>query len=122
MIFFDLKKMRFGSYFSFYLFLLKNYKIFYFNSEIKGRTLLRVTVGGNCGENQSSTLFDTVYNWVTSNIENSPNKYMKIQFFLFPHSSNFHHIIRQEKLKKVNTVTLNDLVFEHRNNFLIINN
>ena len=114
--------MRFGSYFSFYLFLLQNYKIFYFNSEIKGRTLLRVTVGGNCGENQSSTLFDTVYNWVTSNIENSPNKYMKIQFFLFPHSSNFHHIIRQEKLKKVNTVTLNDLVFEHRNNFLIINN
>lgn len=67
-------------------------------SEVGGRTLYRVLVGDAGGENETALLNETVPSWVTSNVEeNCPNKFIKVQFYLLPHSS----MLKQDRMKKV---------------------
>lgn len=73
-------------------------------SEVGGRTLYRVLVGDTAGDNETNLLMDTVPSWVISNIqENSTaaNKFIKIQFYLQPHSSVPSHLLKQDRNKKV---------------------
>lgn len=71
-------------------------------SEVGGRTLYRVLVGDAGGENETALLNETVPSWVTAIVEeNSPNKFIKVQFYLLPHSSVPAHVLKQDRLKKV---------------------
>lgn len=71
-------------------------------SEIGGRTLYRVIVGEAGGDTENALLNETVPSWVTSMIEdNSNGKFIKIQFYLQPHSSVPVHLLKQDRYKKV---------------------
>nr|CAH7720578.1 unnamed protein product [Callosobruchus chinensis] len=70
-------------------------------SEVGGRTLYRVLVGDTAGDTENALLNDTVPNWVISNIEdNCTNKFIKVQFYLQPHSSVPSHLLKQDRMKK----------------------
>lgn len=59
-------------------------------------------VGDAGGETENALLNDTVPNWVTSNIEdNCTGKFLKVQFYLQPHSSVPSNLLKQDRLKKV---------------------
>ncbi|GLV36077.1 uncharacterized protein CBL_01841 [Carabus blaptoides fortunei] len=76
-------------------------------SEVGGRTLYRVLVGDAGGENETALLNETVPSWVTSNVEeNCPNKFIKVQFYLLPHSS----MLKQDRLKKPDRLVANDFI------------
>lgn len=67
-----------------------------------GRTLYRVVVADTVGETENALLNETVPNWVISNIEENCNgKFIKVQFYLQPHSSVPSHLLKQDRLKKV---------------------
>lgn len=71
-------------------------------SEVGGRTLYRILVGDTGGETENALLVDNVPNWVISNIEdNCTSKFIKVQFYLQPHSSVPSHLLKQDRLKKV---------------------
>lgn len=71
-------------------------------SEVGGRTLYRVLVGDAGGDTENALLNETVPNWVTSNLEeNCTGKFMKVQFYLQPHSSVPSNLLKQDRLKKV---------------------
>jgi WD repeat-containing protein 48 len=71
-------------------------------SEVGGRTLYRVLVGDTVGDTENALLNETVPNWVISNIEeNCTGKFIKVQFYLQPHSSVPSHLLKQDRLKKV---------------------
>lgn len=77
-------------------------------SEVGGRTLYRVLVGDTGGDTENALLNETVPNWVISNIEeNCTNKFIKVQFYLQPHSSVPVHLLKQDKIKKVSLLKLN---------------
>lgn len=79
---------------------LKIYVLYF--SEVGGRTLYRVLVGDTSGDTENALLSETVPSWVISNIEeNSQNKFIKVQFYLQPHSSVPSHLLKQDRLKKV---------------------
>lgn len=76
-------------------------------SEVGGRTLYRVLVGDAGGENETALLNETVPNWVTANVEeNCPSKFIKVQFYLLPHSS----MMKQDRMKKPDRLIANDFI------------
>ncbi|XP_028140755.1 WD repeat-containing protein 48 homolog [Diabrotica virgifera virgifera] len=80
-------------------------------SEVGGRTLYRVLVGDTSGETENTLLSETVPNWVISNIEdNSQNKFIKVQFYLQPHSSVPSHLLKQDRMKKPDRLVANDFI------------
>lgn len=80
-------------------------------SEVGGRTLYRVLVGDASGETENALLSETVPTWVISNIEeNSQNKFIKVQFYLHPHSSVPSHLLKQDRLKKPDRLVANDFI------------
>lgn len=80
-------------------------------SEVGGRTLYRVIVGDAAGDTETSLLNETVPSWVTSNVEeNCTGKFIKIQFYLQPHSSVPSHLLKQDRLKKPDRLVANDFI------------
>ncbi|XP_056629962.1 WD repeat-containing protein 48 homolog isoform X2 [Diorhabda sublineata] len=80
-------------------------------SEVGGRTLYRVLVGDTSGETENALLNETVPGWVVSNIEeNSQNKFIKVQFYLHPHSSVPSHLLKQDRMKKPDRLVANDFI------------
>ncbi|KAL3265473.1 hypothetical protein HHI36_009677 [Cryptolaemus montrouzieri] len=80
-------------------------------SEIGGRTLYRVPVGEAGGDTENALLNETVPSWVTSIIEDNCNgKFIKIQFYLQPHSSVPVHLLKQDRLKKPERLVANDFI------------
>ncbi|KAI4463805.1 wd repeat-containing protein 48 [Holotrichia oblita] len=80
-------------------------------SEVGGRTLYRVTVGDTGGDTETALLNETVPSWVTTNIEdNCSGKFIKVQFFLQPHSSIPSHLLKQDRLKKPDRLVANDFI------------
>ncbi|VEN34270.1 unnamed protein product [Callosobruchus maculatus] len=80
-------------------------------SEVGGRTLYRVLVGDTAGDTENALLNDTVPNWVISNIEdNCTNKFIKVQFYLQPHSSVPSHLLKQDRMKKPDRLVANDFI------------
>lgn len=80
-------------------------------SEVGGRTLYRVLVGDTAGDTENALLNETVPNWVISNIEdNCTNKFIKVQFYLQPHSSVPSHLLKQDRLKKPDRLVANDFI------------
>lgn len=64
--------------------------------------MYRVIVGEAGGDTENALLNETVPNWVTSNLEeNCTGKFMKVQFYLQPHSSVPSNLLKQDRLKKV---------------------
>lgn len=59
-------------------------------------------MGETGGDTENALLNETVPNWVTSNLEeNCTGKFMKVQFYLQPHSSVPSNLLKQDRLKKV---------------------
>ncbi|KAF5300814.1 hypothetical protein FQR65_LT19310 [Abscondita terminalis] len=80
-------------------------------SEVGGRTLYRVVVDDASGDTETSLLNETVPSWVTSNVEeNCTGKFIKIQFYLQPHSSVPSHLLKQDRLKKPDRLVANDFI------------
>ncbi|CAH1174064.1 unnamed protein product [Phaedon cochleariae] len=80
-------------------------------SEVGGRTLYRVLVGDTSGDTENALLNETVPNWVISNIEeNCTNKFIKVQFYLQPHSSVPSHLLKQDRMKKPDRLVANDFI------------
>ncbi|XP_019869598.1 WD repeat-containing protein 48 homolog isoform X1 [Aethina tumida] len=80
-------------------------------SEVGGRTLYRVLVGDTSGDTENALLNETVPNWVISNIEeNCMNKFIKVQFYLQPHSSVPSHLLKQDRMKKPDRLVANDFI------------
>ncbi|XP_065158340.1 WD repeat-containing protein 48 homolog [Atheta coriaria] len=80
-------------------------------SEVRGRTLYRVLVRDTKGETERALLTDLIPTWVTSNIEeNCPNKFLKVQFYLQPHSSVPLHLLKMERQKKPDRLVANDFI------------
>ncbi|CAG9864987.1 unnamed protein product [Phyllotreta striolata] len=80
-------------------------------SEVGGRTLYRMIVGEGGGETENTLLNETVPSWVISNIEeNSQNKFIRIQFYLQPHSSVPSHLLKQDRMKKPDRLVANDFI------------
>lgn len=82
-------------------------------SEVGGRTLYRVAVGDTGGDTETNLLMDTVPAWVTSNIQEDSaavSKFIKVQFYLQPHSSVPAHLLKQDKMKKTDRLIANDFI------------
>ncbi|XP_022912484.2 WD repeat-containing protein 48 homolog [Onthophagus taurus] len=81
-------------------------------SEVGGRTLYRVLVNDTTGDTESALLSETVPSWVTSNLEdNCSGKFIKVQFYLQPHSSVPSHLLKQQdKTKKPDRLVANDFI------------
>lgn len=82
-------------------------------SEVGGRTLYRVAVGDAGGETETNLLNDTVPNWVTSIIQEDSAtnvKFIRIQFYIQPHSSVPAHLLKQDKAKKPDRLVANDFI------------
>lgn len=75
-------------------------------------------MGDAGGDTENALLNETVPSWVTSNLEeNCTGKFMKVQFYLQPHSSVPSNLLKQDRLKKV---TLHNLKFSIFNVFCCI--
>lgn len=62
-------------------------------------------MGDTVGETENALLSETVPNWVVSNVEeNCTGKFIKVQFYLHPHSTVPTHLLRQDKMKKVKII------------------
>lgn len=80
-------------------------------SEVGGRTLYRVLVGDASGENETTLLNETVPSWVTTALEDNCNmKFIKVQFYLQPHSSVPVHLLKQDRNKKGDRLVANDFI------------
>lgn len=76
-----------------------------------GRTLYRVLVGDTGGDTETALLNETVPSWVTSNVEeNCTGKFIKVQFYLQPHSTVPSHLLKQDRLKKPDRLVANDFI------------
>lgn len=68
-------------------------------------------MGDAGGETENALLNETVPNWVTSNLEeNCTGKFMKVQFYLQPHSSVPSNLLKQDRLKKPDRLVANDFI------------
>ncbi|XP_017783122.1 PREDICTED: WD repeat-containing protein 48 homolog isoform X2 [Nicrophorus vespilloides] len=80
-------------------------------SEVGGRTLYRVLVGDTKGETETALLNETVPSWVTSSLEdNCTSKFIKVQFYLQPHSSVPSNLLKQDRHKKPDRLVANDFI------------
>lgn len=74
--------------------------------------MYRVAVGDTGGDTETTLLMDTVPNWVSSNIQEDStlNKFIKVQFYLQPHSSVPAHLLKPDKMKKTDRLVANDFI------------
>lgn len=73
--------------------------------------MYRVLVGDTGGDTETALLNETVPSWVTSNVEeNCTGKFIKVQFYLQPHSSIPSHLLKQDRLKKPDRLVANDFI------------